>query len=148
MKLSLLAVFCCLISLSCAQRVSEPATFSPDGYAGCVSSSSPESMETDVNEREYTCTLDPSELKERGEAWGDLLHRRLNRRAVVQGFAYRFPEEMKAEVKRLIALERKCCSFLAFKLAGARDDREKNTFWLEITSPEGAPHLETGIPLK
>ena len=148
MKFSLFSVFCCLFSLSCAQRASQPATFNLDGYARCLCSGSAEGRETDVNEKEYTCTLDRSAFKERSEAWSNLFHRRLNRRVIGQGFAYRFPEEMKAEVKQLIALEKKCCSFLEFKFTGARDEKEKNTFWLEITTPEGAPHLETGIPLK
>ncbi len=137
MKSSLFSVFCCLLSLSCAQRTTDPATFSPNGYAECACSSSAAGKETDLNKKEYTCTLGRSALRERIEAWGNLFHRRLSRQAIVRGFAYRFPEEMKAEVKQLIALEKKCCSFLEFKLAGARDEKEKNTFWLQITTPEG-----------
>ncbi len=40
------------------------------------------------------------------------------------------------------------CGQREFKFTVARDEEEENTFWLEITTPEGAPHLETGIPLK
>ena len=55
---------------------------------------------------------------------------------------------MKGEVKQLVASEKECCTFLEFKFIGARDEKEEGGFWLEITSPEGAPQLESEILLK
>jgi hypothetical protein len=52
------------------------------------------------------------------------------------GFSYRFPAEdaWLHELANMINLERKCCAFLSFKLVV---ESESDSFWLELTGPEG-----------
>lgn len=65
----------------------------------------------------------------------ELLHQRaLERVALPNGYAIRFPSDALEAVTRLAANERKCCPFLRFELTFGP---ESAPLWLRMTGPEG-----------
>lgn len=56
------------------------------------------------------------------------------RRALSNGYAYRFEADALEQVARFAANERKCCPFLAFTIELAPDG---GPLWLRLSGPEG-----------
>ena len=57
----------------------------------------------------------------------------LDRRAVPNGYAFRFDAEAFEDVARFVALERLCCPFLEFVIELSPN---AGSFWLSMTGPE------------
>ena len=56
------------------------------------------------------------------------------RRALADGYAFRFPAETLVPAAEWVSLERRCCPFFSFVLEQARD---QGPLWVRITGPEG-----------
>lgn len=65
------------------------------------------------------------------ELFGDAA---LERRALEDGYAFRFGPERLDVVMRFVANERRCCPFLEFAITVAPAD---GPVWLRMTGPEG-----------
>jgi hypothetical protein len=58
------------------------------------------------------------------------------RRALVNGYSFRFPASLFQMAAQFISLERLCCPFFTFNL-----DVEGEYLWLRLTGPQGAKEL-------
>jgi hypothetical protein len=65
----------------------------------------------------------------------ELFHRRaLERVALPNGYAARFPGDMLEAVARFVANERRCCPFMSFEISFGP---ESAPLWLRMTGPDG-----------
>ena len=66
------------------------------------------------------------------------------RRALPDGYAYRFDADLLDDVARWAANERRCCPFLTFALDLSPDE---GPLWLRLTGPHGTPpFLDAELP--
>jgi hypothetical protein len=86
------------------------------------------------------CSLPPDDLQERlAMIRADFAPRVLRRERLPDGRAWAFEAAMRPDLARLVALERACCSGLAWSL---REDGA--TTWLEVRGPgvDALPELD------
>ena len=77
----------------------------------------------------------PGERQAHFELAKELFHERaLERVALGNGYAVRFPSDALETVARFLANERKCCPFMVFELTFGP---ESAPLWLRMTGPEG-----------
>lgn len=88
-------------------------------------------------ELRVACSLTDHELQERRnivlqKIGGSVLEVK----ELESGYAYRFPSDEGSlmEIAQLINLERRCCSFLNFRVSVEAGD---GPMWLELSGPEG-----------
>ena len=84
------------------------------------------------------CTLDPTDVPDRVEAWKDLLAHATGRTPIDGGLTVRFPPgpETARAVAALAAAEQACCSFFAFAIRPTSDATE-----LDVRAPGEAAEV-------
>ncbi len=85
---------------------------------------------------DVTCTLNTSDRRGRQTVLDKLGRGIIKRKELADGFAFGFPaeDEWLTAIAEVVALERKCCSLLTFKIVVEPDN---GLIWLELAGPEG-----------
>jgi hypothetical protein len=87
--------------------------------------------------RPIACTLSQAELAtRRNELLPGLLRRAESQETIPGGFRWSFSEThgLLNDIASVIAVERRCCRFLSFRLTLEPDG---GPLWMEVTGPEG-----------
>lgn len=89
--------------------------------------------------------LDTREKARQVELFAELRARVEEVRELPRGFAFRFPADGLARVAELMAIERRCCSFLELKLEARASEPH---VWLTVEGPEGTKDvLQAELPI-
>src|ERR1700730_16946809 len=94
-----------------------------------------------VKHSPVACLLSEAELQERQRnVLAKMMGRVLETKALDSGYAFRFAvdDTILAELVAVIQAERKCCTFLKFKLDVSPDN---GPVWFEVTGPKGTKDL-------
>lgn len=90
------------------------------------------------HETQLVCIVDAIPQNERAAHFAllsDLFrHRAQEKKAVPNGYRFRFPSEMLDKLMEFVSRERRCCPFLTFSLTVTPSS---GPVWLEMTGPEG-----------
>lgn len=99
-------------------------------------------QEPDVDAVPPVCVMDAIPAEERPahqalirQLFGEVAQ---DRRAMPNGYAFRFSADTLDRLARFVGNERKCCPFLEFTIEVPPDD---GPIWLRLTGPVGTPEF-------
>jgi hypothetical protein len=105
----------------------------------CAPSTEPTAPVGGKTDIPIACALDKAQFAERQALLEGLAQGAAERKAVPNGFAFRFGSEsgLVTRLASFIELERACCPFLTFRI----DVKAEGTVWLELTGPPAAREI-------
>jgi hypothetical protein len=107
--------------------------------SSCVTSPSSTGEGIEAEDVPIACAFDKAQFEERKASVDRLAQRAIERKAIPNGFAFRFGREsgLVSQLATFVERERACCPFLTFRI----DARAGDSIWLELTGPAAAQEI-------